>query len=194
MIPTALAAILVAYLPGAVLYRLPIADRARRAALAVEERLFWHVVISLSWSLSIVLVLAALDAYRFDRVLIANGLLVAAAAGGARGRLGYAGTAAAPTITAALPLLLVVLAAVRFFPSSEYLIGGKDPGGYINQGVLISTRGSLVIHESEVAAIPPAVQTLFFNTHGKVEYFDNRFMGFFLQDPATGAVVGQFPH
>ena len=84
MILTALAAILVAYLPGAVLYRLPIASRPQRAALSAEERLFWQVAISLAWSLTVVLVLAALGAYRLDRVLIANGLLVAAVVGVAR--------------------------------------------------------------------------------------------------------------
>ena len=194
MIAIALASVLIAYLPGAILLRLPVADRSRRAALPVEERIFWHVVISLAWSLAVVLVLASVDAYRLERVMTVNGLLVAGLLVAARGRLSYAGTAAAPTAAVLLPVLLVVLAAVRFFPSSEYIIGGKDPGGYINQGVLMATRGSLVIHEPEVAAIPGPVRTLFFNTHGNMEYFDNRFMGFFLQDPETGSVVGQFPH
>lgn len=194
MIRIALAAILVAYLPGAVLFAMPKWNRARRAALPAEERLFWHVVISLAWSLAVVLVLASVDAYRLERVMTVNGLLVAGLLVAARGRLRYAGTAAAPTAAVLLPMLLVVLAAVRFFPSSEYVIGGKDPGGYINQGVLIATRGSLVIHEPEVAAIPAPVRTLFFNTHGNMEYFDNRFMGFFLQNPEAGSVVGQFPH
>jgi hypothetical protein len=194
MIAIALASVLIAYLPGAVLFRLPVAERTRRASLPVEERIFWHVVISLAWSLAVVLVLAALGAYRLDWVMTVNGVLVAALLVAARGRLGYAGTAAAPTASVLVPLVLVVLAAIRFFPSSEYVIGGKDPGGYINQGVSMATRGSLVIHDPEVAAIPAPVRTLFFNTHGLMEYFDNRFMGFFLQDPETGAVVGQFPH
>lgn len=194
MIVTALAAVLVAYLPGAALYRLPLGDRARRAALPAEERIFWHVMLSLAWSLTVVLVLAAFGAYRLELVLYANAGLVAPVLLSIRGRLGYAGAAAAPTATALAPLALVVLAAIRFFPSSEYVIGGKDPGGYINQGVLMATRGSLVIHEPEVAAIPEADRTLFFNTHGLMEYFDNRFMGFFLQDPVAGTVVGQFPH
>jgi hypothetical protein len=194
MIAIALASVLIAYLPGAILFRLPLGERTRRAALPVEERLFWHVVISLAWSLAVVLVLAAFGAYSIGWVIAVNGALVGVLVAAARGRLLYSGTAAAPTATVLLPVLLVVLAAVRFFPSSEYIIGGKDPGGYINQGVLIATRGSLVIHEPEVAAIPAPVRTLFFNSHGNMEYFDNRFMGFFLQDPETGSVVGQFPH
>ena len=194
MIRNTLAILLIVWLPGAVLFAVPKWDRARRAALPAEERLFWHIVISLAWSLAVVLVLAASGAYRLEWVMTVNVLVIALLLSLARGKLGYSGTARAPTASALVPVVLIVLAAVRFFPSSEYVIGGKDPGGYINQGVLIATRGSLVIHESEVAAIPAPVRTLFFNAHGNKEYFDNRFMGFYLQDPETGAVVGQFPH
>ena len=31
----------------------------------------------------------------------------------------------------------------RFFPPSEYIIGGKDPGVYLNEGVQIAQRGAL---------------------------------------------------
>ena len=41
--------LIVGYLPGALLYRLPMGDRAKRGALAAEERAFWHVVISVVW-------------------------------------------------------------------------------------------------------------------------------------------------
>ena len=33
----------VAYLPGAIIFRLPVADRSKRAALPAEERQFWAV-------------------------------------------------------------------------------------------------------------------------------------------------------
>ncbi len=194
MILTAAAVGVVAILPGAVLFRLPVLDRARRASLPAEERLFWQIVISLAWSIAVVLALAALGAYRFDRLVVANLSLVIVAVALARGRLWYAGGAARVSATALVPLALVGLAAARFFPSSEYIIGGKDPGGYVNQGVLISTRGSLVVREPEVAALTLPTRTLFFNSHEREEYFDNRFMGFFLQDPDTGQVVGQMPH
>src|SRR5689334_4266251 len=58
MIPLSVSALLVAYVPGALLYRLPVARRARRAALDVEERAFWHVILSLAWSLGLVLAMA----------------------------------------------------------------------------------------------------------------------------------------
>ena len=56
---TAIAASVVAgWLPGAVLFRLPWADRPRRAALDSEERLFWAVMVSVAVSLSVAFALA----------------------------------------------------------------------------------------------------------------------------------------
>ncbi len=44
-------ALIIGYLPGAVIFRLPIAERQKRAALAAEERVFWQVILSVAWSL-----------------------------------------------------------------------------------------------------------------------------------------------
>ena len=85
MIRAGLAALLVAYLPGALLFRLPVANRARRAALAAEERVFWHVILSVAWSLAVVLALASLGAYRFERLLVANAILSGAVVLAGRG-------------------------------------------------------------------------------------------------------------
>jgi uncharacterized membrane protein len=74
--------LLIAWLPGAVIFRLPCADRDKRA-LDAEERLFWAVIVSLAVSLSVVLTLALVNRYTFDRLLMVNATvaLVAAAAG-----------------------------------------------------------------------------------------------------------------
>ncbi len=60
---TAVGAVLVGWLPGAMVFRLPRAERDRRAALPAEERAFWAIVLSLVWSLIVVLVLASLGDY-----------------------------------------------------------------------------------------------------------------------------------
>src|SRR6266849_1143255 len=129
-VPTLL---LVAYLPGALIFRLPIARRDRRAALTAEERVFWHVMLSVAWSLVVVLLLAAFSEYRFNRLLITNGALCAFLALLTRGRLRYHGEAARPSWSVILPVVLTVLGVWRFFPASEYVIGGKDPGTYMNE-------------------------------------------------------------
>ncbi len=46
MFQTVIASLLVAYLPGALAYRVPFGERPLRAALAAEERAFWAVVLS----------------------------------------------------------------------------------------------------------------------------------------------------
>jgi hypothetical protein len=194
MIRVSLAALLVAYAPGALLYRLPFANRTRRAVLDAEERGFWHVILSVAWSLAIVLGLASVGAYRFERLLIANAILSGAAILAGRGGLLYRGQAKSIRWTVVLPLALVVIGLVRFQPTSEYIIGGKDPGTYINEGIQIAQRGSIVIHDPVVAAVPPALRPLFFPTYVMQPYESLRFMGFFVEHTATGEVTGQLPH
>jgi hypothetical protein len=189
-----LGALLVGYLPGALLFRLPVAGRRRRAGLSAEERLFWSVVLSVASSLVAVLALAAVESYRFERLLIANGSLSAAIAVAANRKLLYRGEAARPTAATCLPLVLVALAVWRFFPSSEYVIGGKDPGTYMNEGIQIAQRGSLVIRDGVIAGVPDWASDLFYRPQPDLGNEGLRFMGFWLLDAREGRVVGQFPH
>src|SRR5437870_3501147 len=107
------------------LFRLPFADREKRAALPAEERLFWYVVLSLSWSIIAVLVMSALEIYRYERLLILNAIVAANIIEVGRKGLRFGRIAARPTWTCLLPIALVALGVWRFFPSAEYIIGGK---------------------------------------------------------------------
>src|SRR5688572_21207943 len=185
---------MVAYLPGAALYRLPLWQRERRATLDAEERVFWHVHLSLAWSLTVVLALAAVGRYRFELLLGINALFTLAMLVVIGRRFTYGGTAKRPSWTVVLPIGLVVLGLWRFFPVSEYIIGGKDPGVYVNEGIQIAQRGTLVITDRAIAAVPPFARDLFFPPWGRDDYYSQSFMGFFIQDPAAGRVIGQFPH
>ena len=99
-----------------------------------------------------------------------------------------------------VPLLLVALGLWRFSPPAEYIMGGKDPGVYVNEGIQIAQRGTLVVRDPVVADLPPFARDLFLPRHTdldgslRTDYYSTRFMGFFITDPDTGAVVGQFPH
>jgi len=194
MIRLILAAALVAYVPGALIYRLPTGDRARRAELPAEERVFWHVVLSAAWSLGVVLALAWCARYSFNRLLLADAGLAGAVLAAGRGRLRYGGLARRPSWTAALPVALIVVGVAQFLPTSEYIIGGKDPGTYINEGVQIAQRGSIVIHDPVVAAVPDVATPLFFPLALGQPYDSLRFMGFFVSHLRAGEVVGQLPH
>ena len=81
-----------------------------------------------------------------------------------------------------------------YFPAAEYIMGGKDPGTYMNEGIQIAQRGSLVTHDHAVASVPAAYRDLFFPSYNNAYYYSSRFMGFFLVNPDEGAVLGQFPH
>lgn len=185
--------LVIAWLPGAVLFRSPIAHREKRAALPAEERAFWTVILSLAFSLTIVLALAAAHRYSFARLLTADLVLALALAVAARFRLRLGSSARRPGLTALIPLALIAVGLWRFFPPAEYIIGGKDPGVYMNEGIQIAQRGALVVHDETVSTVPAFARDLFFPSHENRSYYSVRFMGFFIQSPDTGAVVGQFP-
>ncbi len=186
--------LLIGWLPGAVLFRLPFADRDRRASLEAEERAFWAVMISVALSVSLTLGMAAAHRYSFKRLLVADALITAGAVLVSRFRIRLGPGARRPSAAALVPVVLVLISAWRFFPPSEYVIGGKDPGVYMNEGIQIAQRGALVVHDPVIASVPAFARDLFFPSHQRADYYSVRFMGFFIKDPGTGAVVGQFPH
>ena len=191
----ALRVVIVGWLPGAVLFRLPFGDRHRRAALPAEERAYWAVVLSVAIALILVLSMAALHRYSFERLLLAELALSTAMVVAGRFNLRLGATARRAGPAAMIPLALALLAAWRFLPASEYIIGGKDPGVYVNEGVQIAQRGALVVRDPVVAAVPAFARDLFLPTDRPADqYLAPRFMGFYVLDPDRGLVVGQFPH
>jgi hypothetical protein len=192
----AIAVLLVAYVPGALIMRLPVGNRPKRALLPAEERMFWSVVLSLVVGSIAVLGLAAAGWYRFDRLLWFDGGFAVLVILLARGRLSFGPGVSRPTWAALLPAALVAggLWVDFMVPPAEYVMGGKDPGAYMNEGVQIAQRGTLVIADSVARGVPMPFRALFFNRVDDPTYFASRFMGFYLLNPDTGAVVGQFPH
>jgi hypothetical protein len=187
--------LVVGWLPGALLFRLPVAERDKRAALPAEERAYWAIVLSVATSLALVLALAALHRYSFKRLVIADLAIAVVLAAAVRFDLRLGSKSRRAGLAACIPLALALIGAWRFFPSSEYIIGGKDPGVYINEGIQIAQRGAIVIHDSTVASVPPFARDLFFpRDANRPRYISLRFMGFYVLDPDAGAVVGQFPH
>lgn len=194
MLFAALGLLLTLYLPGAMLFRAPVLARERRAALAADERAYWALVLSVAWSSIIGFGLAAAHRYSIGHLLAANAGLVVVVALAWRGRLRLGASAPRPTLGVLVPMALVALCACLFFPPAEYIIGGKDPGVYINEGIQIGQRGALITRDPLIAAVPVAFRDLFYPSHGNDAYYSVRFMGFFIMDPDQGTVVGQFPH
>ena len=193
------ALLLLAWLPGAILYRLPWLERERRASLDPEERAFWTIVLSLGVSLTLVLALAAANRYSLGRVLIINGVGTLAAIAIWRGRLRLRPPRHV-SLSAVIPVALAIFCSAQFNPPAEYVMGGKDPGTYINEGIQLARQGSFFIREPIVASVPPFARDLFFPRHTlagdvpRTDYYAIRFMGFPLKDPDSGKTIGQFPH
>ena len=74
-------------------------------------------------------------------------------------RLGLKAKRAGPALV--LPVALALLAAFRFSPPSEYIIGGKDPGVLVNAGIQIAQRGTFVYRDPVVAGVPADLRDLF---------------------------------
>jgi hypothetical protein len=100
-----------------------------------------------------------------------------------------------PRWTAVIPGALVALAMWMYFaaPAAEYVIGGRDPGVYMNEGIQIAQTRSLKTVDRIAAAVPAAARDLFFPSYSNPSYYSIRFMGFPLRDAQTGVVTGQFP-
>lgn len=185
--------LVIGWMPGAAAFHAPVADRPRRAALAAEERTFWAVILSAMVSLAIVLALAAAHRYTFSRLVIADCAATLAVLLLSRFRLRFT-SAPRPGLAVLIPVALILIGVWRFFPTSEYVIGGKDPGVYMNEGVQLAQRGSLVFHDRTLLAVPPFARDLFYPQFQDPSYYSLRFMGFFIKSPDEGTVVGQFPH
>jgi hypothetical protein len=195
MLTTMATLIAIAYLPGAVIFRLPIAERDKRAALPAEERAFWAAIISIVVTTTVAFGLAAMSAYSLTALAGCNALLAAVLALAARGSLRLGAGARWPRWTAALPAALIAAGVWMYFavPAAEYVIGGRDPGVYMNEGIQIAQSQSLVTTDRLAAGVPASTRDLFFPSYSDPNYYSVRFMGFHLRDPDTGAVTGQFP-
>jgi hypothetical protein len=183
----------VGYLPGAALFRMPVADRSRREALEAGERVFWAVALSVAWSLGVAFVLALVGRYRLAWLLWANVGVATAIALAYRRRLRF-DAAARPAWSLLMPAALAAVALWLYPPPSEYIVGGKDPGVYFNTGIRIAQRGSLISRDSVIAALPEDARELFIPKYDGQPYYSVRFMGFYVLDPAAGTVIDQFPH
>ncbi len=193
MIRLVAAGLLLGWVPGALALRLPLGDRDRRERLDWDERAFWAIVLSIAWSTGTAFALAVCGSYSLDRLLALNAAGAAILALALRSRLRYR-SATGPRLQAIVPALLFGFALWLYHPPAEYIIGGKDPGVYLNEGVQIAQRGDVITRDTLVQSLPPDLRGLFIPAHYRRAYYGIRFMGFFVTDPASGAVVGQFPH
>lgn len=85
---------------------------------------------------------------------------------------------------------IVILGALLYTPPAEFIRGALDPGVYVNTGASIAQTGSIVIHDKDLAAMPPSARSTLFQG-GQNPFADNRLVGFYVSDYERGEVV---PH
>ena len=182
---TALSALLVAYVPGAVIFRLPVAQRERRAGLRPEERLFWAMILSLALTSVVALGLAAAGWYRFERLLLVDAGVSAVLIVLTRARLRLPSGAAPLSWSAAVAVGLVVLSVSIIFsvPPAEYVMGGKDPGTYVNEGIQIAQRGTLTMTTHWLRRSPQSSVTCICPTGGLTRTTETALWGFISSTP-----------
>src|SRR5688572_15970569 len=144
MLSTIASLLAIAYLPGAIVFRLPLADRATRAKLPAEERLFWAVIISILVTTTLAFTLAAMSVYSLRMLVWCNVAIAAVLALASLGNLRLGANARLPRWTAVLPAALIAAGVWMYFavPAAEYVLGGRDPGVYVSEGIQIAQRQS----------------------------------------------------
>ena len=197
MVRAALIVLLIAYLPGALIFRLPLAERSRRAALSAEERVFWAVVISVALSSIVAFALATTGSFQLERLILVNGGISLTIGLLWRLTLRFGGEAPRPTWTVGAPLVLLLLAAGIFFfvPPAEYINGGRDPAVYFNSGDP-DRPARIAPHRRPARPIRAAAapRTVLPTGTTRRDIRQLEVPRVLRPRPGHGTVVGQFPH
>jgi hypothetical protein len=82
-----------------------------------------------------------------------------------------------------------------YFPPYEYILGGRDPGVYVNTGFHLAREGNLTFVDPVVLSVPEEERSLFFRVDRELPPWSQpRFLGFPMESPASGQVSPQGLH
>jgi 4-amino-4-deoxy-L-arabinose transferase-like glycosyltransferase len=107
-------------------------------------------------------------------------------------RLRLGATVSRPrTVELAATAVLLLLGVAVLARPHEYVLGGLDPGVYVNTAALIAREGGLIWQDGTLAALPDEAQLALFREPPGPFVQGSRLTGFYLRDLAAGEVV---PH
>jgi hypothetical protein len=120
-------------------------------------------------------------------------ILIGLAAGVAlvRSVVGAAGLARPRRLALAAALGLLALGAAILARPHEYLLGGLDPGVYVNTAASIATRGAIAYQDATLLALPDPARAALFPEPFNGWTYGSRLLGFYVADLATARIV---PH
>jgi 4-amino-4-deoxy-L-arabinose transferase-like glycosyltransferase len=94
-------------------------------------------------------------------------------------------------------MVILVVAALLFSRPAELIVGGEDPGVYINTGIHIARTGGLVIEDETMSAVPAEISRgrLYVLPESYLRFVDGSlFPGIYVIDAQAGRMVSQFFH
>jgi 4-amino-4-deoxy-L-arabinose transferase-like glycosyltransferase len=128
--------------------------------------------------------------------LVASGLAVGTAGWLAQRRRGARVTldrADTPRVEIVFLIGLIVLMAMLYMRPHEFIFGGADAGVYVNLGAQLARSGRWLIHNPDLAALPPADYAMFFREHPpdlRPQYY--YLPGFYVSDAGAATILPQF--
>jgi hypothetical protein len=179
------------FLPGLAL--VVAMGRSAKSRLSLLEQLYLVVAGSVLVSGWVSLVLAELGAFSPERtaVVVASGFAIAILV--ARRRFSVRAGSVDGRELAVMGGILAFAVSV-YFPPFEHILGGRDPGIYVNAGFHLAREGKLIYTDPLVADIPIEARPLFYPDKELPPWSFLRFLGFPLESPDTGRVEAHGLH
>jgi len=104
-------------------------------------------------------------------------------------RFGFSG--AVFDVTVLLLLIILIVAGTLYLRPFEYILGGWDPGVYVNTGINIAKTGAIRIYDPLLDSMDPAEQRPFYHIRGGLL---QKYSAFPIDDPARGTIIPYFYH
>jgi hypothetical protein len=163
------------------------------------EVIFIQVLISILISGCIGLLLALLGIFSLfyvDLIILCGCLIIVGITKPSGIRFQYPKPRLDKTTYVLIAILFLALAV--FCHPFPWILGGRDPGVYVNTGVNIANTGAIIIHDPFLASLDNNTQKLFYQIAtdpeilNSIHYQGLQFPGFYITDTQTGEVTPQF--
>jgi hypothetical protein len=190
-IATALATSAVFFVPGLVV--VAALGGGKRVALRLTEQLYLAIGSSLLVSGWVSFLLAELGRFSpaTTALVVGIGSAIAVLACRARGMAFSLQPGPLDRRELFVSAAVLAFAVIVYFPPFEHILGGRDPGIYVNTGFHLARDGKLVYTDPVVASIPAGERPLFFPDKELPPWSYPRFQGFLLESPESARVA---PH
>ncbi len=178
------------FIPGYFAFLCLKLDGPGEKKLCFSETVFVQVLISVLLSSFTGVALALLGCFSIVILTVVLAALSAVLAAFSGSRIGLQ-PFSRPKLNAATALMagILILSAVLFSRPFEFIVGGWDPGAYVNTGVNIARTGSFVIHDDFLKEMSPEDQRVFSHYRNKLV---EKYPGFTITDPGSGKIVPHF--